>query len=282
MVELGTHKLDIGKVAAHQHDMFQSPLEEWCFGHNEIADKTAVRANFSRPPAFWALFDRHARTCEAARDITQCVHEVQMLVSKECVAANLSAAEPVHEDVLRPPGQWSGLKPLAIPKAGIRWYGEAMVRLILSWFWDVLSSPSDSVVWVAHCHLLLDFQLASGHPGPYHDSKWRDGAQIPHYTLCNAPFRTRVRWFARLLKECLKHLGQPFEFSYGLPESRVLDFHTGTLALPWPRWRLDKVDQWMLTHLPNGVRRSGQSLDILPLAKHDDSFPVVIISTVEA
>ena len=83
----------------------------------------------------------------------------------------------------------------------------------------------------------------------------------------------------KILKECLRHAGKAFVTRYGIPHSRVIQFHTGTIAVPWPEWRVSHIDPWVLKCLPNGVRRTGVGLDALPRAKRSEVFPEVFIST---
>ena len=149
----------------------------------------------------------------------------------------------------------------------------------MSWFWDTLSTSQSALGWITHTQLYLDFQLATGHPGPVQIDKWLDGAKVPNLSLSNIPCRKRTRWFAKLLKECLRHAGQSVECQYGLPASDVLGLHAATIALPWPSDRLQIVDAWVLRRIPLGVRRTGDALDTLPLAHRDAVFPEVLVST---
>ena len=87
-----------------------------------------------------------------------------------------------------------------------------------------------------------------GHPGPIHLAKWTDGSTIDLLSLANHPFRLRFRWFTKILKDCLRHVGQPIVAKYGLPASQVLNFHTGTIAAPWPSWQLSFIDSWIWSH----------------------------------
>ena len=55
------HRVVITRVAAHQcPDEAPSVMAEWCFRHNGLADKQAVRANFQRGEVFWDLQGRHS------------------------------------------------------------------------------------------------------------------------------------------------------------------------------------------------------------------------------
>lgn len=55
----------ITKVQAHRNlSSAASPLEEWCFLHNSVADKHAVAAALRRPVEFWKLFTRHPQAVQ--------------------------------------------------------------------------------------------------------------------------------------------------------------------------------------------------------------------------
>ena len=278
--ELGLANIAVTKVAAHRAMTELTPLEEWCFWHNSFADRAAVRANFARPKEFWELRSEHASACGAAAVITSTVHDVQIQISRVVVQLDWSAEPAPAQEVPLPSAPeaqaWRGLCPLVVPQQAVRWYGFDLVNIILQWFWQTLSGrDGGDLVWVAHQHLYLDFQFATGHPGPVHIDRWKDGSTVPFLDLMNIPFRRRTRWFMKVLKECLRHAGQPFVCQYGIPQSQVLFFHTGTVALPWPSKRLQCIDDWILACLPGGVRRTGAGLDVLPLASKHPSFATV-------
>ena len=77
--------------------------------------------------SFWALYGHHAQSCSAAAAITAEIHLVLSLRS-------MQRKQLLCLRMFRPPesGAWSGLVPLQIPAAAVRWYGLDLVRIILS------------------------------------------------------------------------------------------------------------------------------------------------------
>ena len=178
-----------------------------------------------------------------------------------------------------PAGTWHSLGSLSIPSQAVRWYGDAVVRSILSWYWQATFESTSEVIWVSQYQLYLDFQMSGCH-GPTKLHGWRDGCETPHLDLISVPFQRRVRWFCKVLKESLRHHGQGFEYSYCRPSSKALFLHTGCIAAPWCVSRINAIDDWILRHCPGGVFRNSKAIQGLPFAEKDPSFPSVLLSTV--
>lgn len=153
------------------------------------------------------------------------------------------------------------------------------VLTILSWFWQTLHGSVDEVVWVSHFHLYADFMSSTGHPGPTHRGKWIDGAMEPHIRLQAFAYKQRTRWFVKILKESLRHHHVSLVTAYGRPYSQMLLMHTGLIALPWPKERLQYVDQWILKCCGNTLRRQTKLLESLPFIDYDCRFLPVAVST---
>ena len=281
LADFGPGQVVVRKVAAHQlvsHAL--SPLEEWCTTHNCIVDAAAALAQWKRPPGFWNFYEKHVRMFQACQTISRHVQRVLLRISRAAVVDDGLDDGEVRDDIgvplEVPPGTWKALAPLAIPAPAVHRYGDEIVRALLSWYWQSISDQ-DEVRWVAQYQLYIDFML-SGEQGPVKIDVWRAGSSLPHSDLLSISFLTRVRWFSRALKECLKHHGQGFHFCYGRPHSRALHLHTGCLALPWPAFRLQAVDQWILKHCPGGVRRTTRAAVNIPVAQKDPSFPDVLLT----
>ena len=274
----------ITHVSAHQSDD-QAPnlFAEWCFRHNALADKQANAANMARPGVFWDLFHRHVQAIEYVGGLNRDVQRVILSISQEVVRNEAPVrleTEPPPEVDLTPCHPWTPLPALRIPAAATRWYGDHLVRYILSWFWDALDGSVEPVRWISHCQLYADFMLCTGQPGPIHDgTRWSDGAAIPFVRLKGYAFRQRVRWFVKLLKESIRHLQIKLQYWYGRPFSQMVLMHTGLIALPWPAWRLRLVDQWMLRCSGSTYRRQCKAIDALPVAERHIEFPPVFLSS---
>lgn len=274
----------ITHVSAHQSvDHASNFFAEWCFRHNSLADKQANHANFARPPVFWNLFHRHIQAREFVGGLNRDVQRVILSISQEVVRNEAPVRlEPEPQPVVDspPPCQWTPLPAIRIPPAATRWYGDHLVRFILSWFWDALCGSDEPVRWISHFQLYSDFMLCSGQPGPIHDgTHWADGAALPFVRLKGYAFRQRVRWFVKLLKESIKHLHIQLHYRYGRPYSQMVLMHTGLIALPWPAWRLRLVDEWMLRCSGTTYRRQSRIIDALPIAEKHLEFPPVFMTT---
>ena len=272
--------IGIFKVAAHCPEAHASTcVEEWCCRNNDLADRAAVRANYSRPAVFWELLTQHIAALNIIRDISRHVQHVQLAISRAQVrhAADVIVAEEMPRPVTVPP--WTPLPQFEVlPAAAARWYGQDIVRLLVSWYWQGVD-PCAAVVWISHAQLYIDFMQSTGEPGPIHFDKWVNGKDFPLLGLREIPFKTRVRWFARVMKEILRHMRVPLETGFGRPKSESIAMHTGVWAVPWPTWRIALADQWLCERLPMVATRGGRNLDSLPLADRNVRYPDVVLTT---
>ena len=273
----------ITRVAAHQRlQGHESLLEEWCFRHNALVDKFAVQANQSRGDGFWRLHARHVHAVNRVNDLSRLIQRVQLDISKEIVSMEPSdlpyeLPELAFSVPCRP---WRPLPPLCLPAGAVRWYGDAMVRLISSWFWQCLHGAEGDCRWVSHYQLYSDFMMATGHPGPVHLQRWVEGTAVPDLALQGYGFKQRSRWFAKVLKETLRHMGVSLQACYGRPCSNMVLTFTGVVAVPWPLERLEAIDRWMLKCAGTTFRRQSKKIDALPFCGRMESFTQVYVSTI--
>ncbi|CAL1128423.1 unnamed protein product [Cladocopium goreaui] len=174
--------------------------------------------------------------------------------------------EPVECALPLPATCWQELPALTIPAGAVRWYGDKMVRLLLSWLWQSVWGVSHPLRWVSHFQLYIDFMCSTGHPGPVHVKRWRDGADVQNLSLQGYSFRQRTRWFTKMLKESLKHMGVSLHMGYGRPYSQAIMMHTGVLAVPWDPQRIYMVDKWMMAVANQTFKRQSAAIDALPYA----------------
>ena len=179
---------------------------------------------------------------------------------------------------LVPPDAWKPLPPLHIPAKAVRWYGDDVVRTILSWYWQSADSCTNEVIWVSHFQLYIDFMM-SGFAGSIKLGNWSSGEHTPELDLLHISFHQRTRWFTKIFKECLRHHGIGCRSNYCRPSSRAFLLHTGCVAVPWCPTRLVFFDDWVFSFCPQGVRRTSTAVNSLPCAKRDPRFPQVWLST---
>lgn len=187
--------IQVEKVAAHRElTTAKNVFEAWCFQHNNIADREAVAANLRRPGVFWKLLERHVNACEYTEKVNTVVRQVLLTISREVVRAQDRVETPIDVDfepvVQAPLPAWVGLLPFSLPQGAIRWYGVDIVRIILSWFFDVVFTSKAPLKWVSHIQLYADFMGSTGNPGPINERGWKDGASVPHLALKGVFFST--------------------------------------------------------------------------------------------
>ena len=274
--------LQVTKVVAHQSLADATgPLEERCCLHNQIADKAAVAAQSDRPASFWEFYAKHVHATHASRELSRSVQNVLLSISQAVVRDDDGDGVEERADLCEQPAfpdrASQQLPALTIPAAAVRWYGDDVVRSLLSWYWFNLYDSPHPMVWMSHYQLYVDYML-SGAFGPVKMTRWCACSDEPAFDILAVPFQTRTRWFARVLKESLRHQGAGFSYQYCRPTSRSLHLHTGCLAVRWDPIRLAAVDDWILAKCPQGVWRTTQALASLPSAKYDAKFPPVFLT----
>lgn len=274
---LGSHRVQITKVAAHRDVQHAStPFEEWCFLHNHFSDQVAGRANLHRPEGFWRLLSCHVSACLKCDQWSAEVQRVLLRVSQH-VLRNESVA--VHEPDVLPEGPtptWKTLLPLAqLPRGALRWYGDEIVRSIVSWWWSTLFDSVEPVQWISHLQLFIDFTSSTGLVGPVKFHGWKEGSNVPLFGLVQPSFKQRTKWFIKVVKEVMRHMQLPFESAYCKPASVMISMFVGCVAVPWPRSRLHAVDRWLRQFTDQPFRRQSKAIDTLPVAKRNDAFPFI-------
>ena len=281
----GPTTYSITKVAAHQslegdHGVFH----EWCFRHNALADRCAVAANMRRPGSFWEMHARHVQAADFIHAINRLVQSIQLAISKQAVSADTPdryQQEPQICELACPASHWVQLPAPVLPAQAVRWYGDEIVRRLVSWFWFTLSNSQQPVIWVSHFQLYIDYMFSTGCPGPIRigNGKWIAGDMVSHLSLRGHGFKQRTRWWTKAFKETLRHQGIQLQMEYGKPRSQCILMHTGVIALPWEQSRLDAIDKWLLACSPGTFRRQSRSLDSIPFAVRNDEFPQVPVTT---
>ena len=271
-------------MTAHQCiDDAVSPLEEWCFRFNHMVDRAAALAQLDRPPEFWEFYAKHARTVFACSHFSRPVQQLLLAVSQMVVRTDDLAEDHARPDLCISPevplDAWRMCPQFVVPDGAVRWYGDAMVRTILSWLWFAVDESPYPVKWISQFQLYVDF-MKCGETGPLNIEGWKQGSAIPHADILGISFHKRTRWFAKVLKECLKYSSIVCQYKFCRPCSEALKLHTGCLAVPWDPARIAMTDDWFLQFNPGGFHRTSKALHSLPVALQDHRFPSVAISSV--
>ena len=103
---------------------------------------------------------------------------------------------------------------------------------------------------------------------------WSDGAEVSNLGLLGFSFRQHTRWFIKLLKVTLKHMGVSLTMGCERPDSQIFQMHTGVLALPWDPQRMILVYKWMLANAGQTFKRQSRLIVSLPFG-HRMAVPCV-------
>ena len=268
------------KVASHvDAHLNDSALEVWCSEANSMVDQLAVAANSGRDSGFFDLHARHVQACALAHRVSRQVQTVILNVSLAALkllneSKDDEAPADAPEPAQVPVPSWQPLPVLSsLPAGAVRWYGEELVRCLMSWWWQSLQDSDAPVQWISHFQLYIDFQCSTGRYGPTHvGSKWAFPANDALPGLVAHPFKQRCRWFIKTLNETLRHASASAARGFVRPASHYLCLHCGCLAVPWPLARLQMVDSWLHSHLNRSATRCGSVLQSLPVASRDERF----------
>lgn len=274
---IGVQHVHVTKVAAHKSvNAAVSPLEEWCFLHNHFSDQTAGRANLQRPAAFWTLLQKHVQACWHCDRWNADVQKVLLRISKQVLQGDMPS-HPVPEVLPETPvPSWSSLPTLVqLPSGATRWYGDGVVRSIVSWWWSVLADSDAPVQWISHMQLFIDFASATGLAGPIKYHGWKEATSVPLFGLVQRSFKQRVKWFIKVVKETMRHLHIPISCAYCKPASVMISMFTGCVAAPWPGCRLTAVDRWLQQFTDQPFRRQSKAIDSLPVPARNGEFPFI-------
>ena len=285
---LGRDRIQVTKVASHvDAHLNDSALEVWCSEANATVDGLAVEANNNRGSVFMDLHARHVEACALAHHVSRQIQTVILNVSLAALKlSDQSKEEPDTADSPDPAQVqvpvWQPLPELAsIPGGAVRWYGEDLVRWLMSWWWQSLQDSDAPVQWISHFQLYIDFQCSTGRYGPTHvRNKWAFPANDALPGLLEYPFKQRCRWFMKTLNETFRHAKASAARGFVRPASHYLCLHCGCLAVPWPLPRLQMIDSWLHSHLNRSATRCGSVLQSLPIAGRDDRFAEISLCDV--
>lgn len=276
-------RVQISKVTAHQ-DVTKATtlLEAWKWWNNNSADRLATMANKSRPGRFWQLWEEVSHEYQKLHALYREVIALHVAVAERSVqfdkqqtgdmrqvaAPRVTRVFPMQFDV----SNWTtdDLGPIR------KLYGSGLVDVVLAWWSARRQDAGESVPrWVAFVHLYIDFQMATGHPGPLKSgSNWLDVRNRPYLNGDKFPFLKRLRWF----RQMMKGLWAAGQASIGMATNRacseVLQTVVATASLPWSEWHLQRTEEWLARQLKAPCVRGTAALRSIPIAARDQTMSV--------
>lgn len=128
-----------------------------------------------------------------------------------------------------------------MPVGATRRYGHEIVAKLVTWFWVALIPLKQRLLGLIMQNFSLTLCVCQWRSWPSQPGGWKDGATLPFLELRSVSFKKRARWFAKVLKEVLRHAGCSVPSGYVRPCSQMIAMHTGYLAVPWPVARLVQI-----------------------------------------
>lgn len=291
---LGTHAVQITKVAAHQDvESTTSAFECWAFQHNIVADRAARLANLQRDTDFWALHQQHCLETQRVRQTSRAVQNVILQISRKVVAREVvlqqdetvagAGNDRITPVMSAPAPPWDGLvptSPFSLDVTGR--YGYRFVANLAAWLSEALKffEPGCETQWISIHQLYIDYQHQTGEIGLVYNKGWKDPETLPGLKLVPKPFKKRSSWFGQVLRAVFRSFGISLPWMVTRPQSLMLSLHTACVELPWPSWRLIALEQWLASRLPakKAATRGGHELVHLHPAKQDSRWPLLQLS----
>ena len=116
--------------------------------------------------------------------------------------------------------------PSSLPSSTTARFGFRQTSLVFAWLQQALEQAMDvALVWVSFYQLFVDYQCATGDPGPVYSDGWVDPKLRPNILQIPADFRRRCSWFTKLFKHVAKVGGNELQTATTRPESISLQLH---------------------------------------------------------
>ena len=273
---LGLENLQVHKTAAHKRlHQATSKRDAWLIWHNSRVDAVAKQANLDRPQTFWKGWQTHVEAVQTADVLHKQVCALHLAVAKRSTQTDREATlDEVPQQVARPTrtfpmafnkGSWAG----DMPPGFAQEYGAGLAHSILHWWVERTSGPSVGPVrWITFAHLYVDFQLATGSPGPVKSgTKWLDPSTRPYLDPERHPFLHQLKWFKRCLKVFWKLTGQTVGLAFCRGEGDSIQSFVATASLQWCTASWAGAEHWLLQELDKPCLRGTLPLKALPIAK---------------
>ena len=250
-------RVQIIKVVSHCDGLQAcSPVEEWAFWHNALADAAATQVNYQREQGFWDDWTAMVQEVTFGRQLHRAILQVLLRVGRsDKLGQELEAfqadvvrdSQPVTDDhgpaaLPTVPGKWCN--PTKLHKQ----YCAANVGAIHQWWTQVgvkALSSGGRLRWISGLQLFTDFWLELGHPGPI-------SIALNHWLVDNtdAPASVsvvrRTTMFLRVWWSYLKANSFRVPRQLARPCSGTIGFWSQCYRLPWEDSRLNQIDRVLL------------------------------------
>ena len=280
---IGAERVRVYKTAAHKRlHQARSRHDAWLIWYNSKVDVVAKRANLARSPAFWDDWKRHVEAVQAADKLHQQVCALYLAVAKQSTqhddGMTLDDVKPVVPKPARSfpmtfnTCSWTG----DLPPEFAAEYGHGLAQRVQRWW--VARTACDSagpLRWITFAHLYVDYQQATGCPGPIKSGvRWLDPSTRPYLDPERHPFLSRLKWFKRCLKYFWKHSGHSIGLAFCRGEGESIQSFVASASLPWCAIGWAGAEHWLAKEIGEPCLRGTSKLKALPIAPALERYAV--------
>ena len=276
---LGLQNIKLVKTGAHRGlAQSRSRQDAWEIWHNNKVDGVAKQANLHRSSAFWQCWEQHVHAVKASATLHQQVVQFHLAVARRSARSG-TETDVVVAPTPRPPREfalvytnqfWDG----HLPSQVVLEYGAAMANRLVHWWLARTTEDSVSPVkWITCAHLYVDYQIATGCPGPIkHGTKWLDYTTRRYMEPEKHPFLHRLKWFRRMLKFFWKHTGHEVGLAQCRGEGESILSFINCGSVPWCMASWSGAEHWLLKSIGQPCLRGSGPLQALPIAAQQPRY----------
>ena len=247
------------KVSAHLEPSLEPSVgDEWCAFHNNAVDRAAANAQLLRGDVFWGHWQRLCLHWDRELNIAKEVMALHVRIGHRSIITKQPLVfRPLPTEPLPPSPGSLGRFTARRGHRILQRYGATAVDRLDQWS-ICLECSQEPIRWISTVQLFLGYTFSFGPPQIMRAGCWTDLSSIPNGALVQCNFGTRVRFFARQLREFAAVTDSSWQGRECRPHSVALHIKLTCYPVRWSSELHERVDRYLTCHLPGGVA-SGNS-----------------------
>ena len=122
--------------------------------------------------------------------------------------------------------------------------------------------------------MFIDFTSATGAVGT-HFKGWEDGSM----PAAPRPSVGELQSKGSMVHKDSQRMSSTLWDGGARPRSHMIAMYSGCMALPWPSWRIEAIDDWLLSMSAECFRRQTKPLESLPVPSRNQLFPELFFTS---
>ena len=251
-------RFSVVKVVSHCADSNATPIEQWAFWHNRLADEAATSINYRRSQDFWNVWSNAAQSVNFLRQLHHQILKVLLQVARKGAVVfaqkTFGAAPPAPQGDDMGAGSLDGCERMQQPAVWtifpsvVKQYKQENVEMLHRW-WSCIGveavRSNRPLRWISGLQLYADFYAFTGFQGMVcrgHTCWLVDLADAP----ANLSVVQRSTMFLGVWKGYIKSNKFRVPIQLARPFSGAISYWTQCYRLPWCGNRLNDIDSLLL------------------------------------